>query len=289
MRKGFIALPILIFAAAIAVGLVGWLGIEKSGLSTGSVGLHSPPFMSTPVLPVLEQSVPRVKLSDILKLGSDQNKEEFVNQFFPAGEDILAQSITTVYGPKIFRLKDFPGMVFKILKVIKATGSAPSPSLGLCYDDTASSPEYDRQGFIILRPHNFSFNNGVGTNFPICFDSTTMDGLIKPAIFVEIEVINGGEKALDGNYLLEFDNDVHPGRETLAVSPDERSPMAVPASWSGTFYYSFGGLSSEQQEIRLVFGNYGMWLGLLGEDRLSKSEGGFIINFTNKTISEIPG
>lgn len=205
---------------------------------------------------------------------SAQSLPNFPTIQSPANE-LNAQFLTPIDLNYKFALKEYPETEFKISKITKAWG-------GVSIRGLRAPCNYVQQNqpiFIFIKD-------------TACQETTKLtDGVPSALIIADLEINNNSSRDLYGRFLqlmYDFKDDKQTSQRLAETNPNW---AGYGASLLSAKRITVGFIIPEtQNEISLLYGNYGAVLNqTIGEDLLNKTISGLIINFTDKTFSEISG
>mgnify|MGYP001569827042 CR=1 FL=1 len=203
-----------------------------------------------------------------------QAAQNFPSVQTPTNE-INAQFFNTIDLNYQFTLKEYPETQFKIIKITKAWGGIPIRGLRA----PCNYLEQDKPIFIFIKDAS-------------CLETSKQTDKADSALVVAyLEINNNGPANLYGKFL-QIMYDITDNGKTLqhlaAANPNLPGYETAPLSSKNVLV---GFIIPEiKNEITLLYGNYGTAIvQKTDEDFFSKTINGLIINFNDKTFSEIPG
>mgnify|MGYP001593692412 CR=1 FL=1 len=227
------------------------------------------------IIPPISSQLSSTSLKQSEENASSVQAQQNLPTVQPSANEINAQFLNTIDLNYQFTLKEYPETVFKILKITKAWGGVPIRGLRA----PCNYLEQDKPVFIFIKDTG-------------CQETTKLtDSVPSALVVIDLEINNNSSKDLYGRFLqlmYDFKNEGQIFQRLAGANPN----------WAG---YGTSLLSSKritigfiipetQNEAHLLYGNYGAIQNQTeGEDLLSKTINGLIIDFTNNTFSEIPG
>jgi len=191
-------------------------------------------------------------------------------------KSIVAGTIISVDANKEFTFKNMPGVTFRIKTISRISGVKKVP---LC----AATGQF----LYIPNP-----NDPITTGTCVGEKSLTGNGANLGLVAVDLEIDNQSNTYVNSRFLQIFYNpqggdDVE--SKLAPANPNLPAYGTLPHSTRRTVVTFM--LPVDQEQIQLVYGDYGKDIGLseTQESLLEKSVSGWIVNFTQKTVSDIPG
>ena len=197
------------------------------------------------------------------------------SSFSEPPKTVLAKNVIAIPGTHEFATKSLPNVTFTIEATGKLSGGVPVPACGAGSFFYLPDPDDSRK---------------LGS----CIDAKKLSliGNTPGIAYAILRIDNRSNAYVNGRFLQLFWN---PERgEVLESSLAEIVPRidsygALPFSSNRTVIGFL--IPADQEQVQLVFGEYGKATGISEsqESLLGKSIGGWIVNFTQKTMSDIPG
>ncbi len=188
---------------------------------------------------------------------------------------VLGKTMTTVAGSREFTFKSLPNVTFTVESVGRLSGGVAVPACGASSYLYLPDPDDSRKLGSCIDAKKLSLPNDT------------------PGIaYVVLRIDNRSNAYVNGRFLQLFWNPEHgDALESVhaQVVPPRDSYGALPFS-SRKVLIGFL-LPANQEQAQLVFGEYGKAPAAAesNETLLGKSIGGWIVNFAQKTILDIPG
>jgi hypothetical protein len=190
-------------------------------------------------------------------------------------QDILAKHIVTIPSDKTFSFSKYPNVTFRVNAVSRADGGVP---VALCGSGD----------FMFIRYTDIFSPPGA------CLDATKTltDGSPLALAVVDLEIDNRSNAFVDGRFVQILTT------RTVNGAPETDRATENPA-WTSYGARPFSTkrillgfeIPRDLEEVQLIFGDYGAAEGgnPSAEEFFGKTVGGYIVNFTAKTVTDIPG
>ncbi|MEY4731333.1 MAG: hypothetical protein RL681_279 [Candidatus Parcubacteria bacterium] len=188
---------------------------------------------------------------------------------------VLGKTVVAIPGTHEFVMKTLPGVTFTVEAAGRLSGGVPVPACGAGSFFYLPDPDDSRK---------------LGS----CIDTRklSLPGETPGIAYAVLRIDNKSNGYVNGRFLQLFWNSEH--GEALESSLADNIPRrdsygALPFSSRRTVIGFL--VPAGQEQIQLVFGEYGKAPGIAEtqETLLGKSVGGWIVNFVQKTMSDIPG
>jgi hypothetical protein len=255
----------IIVTAILLVGVVAWTFVENPDALNFGFGGASPTDTAK-ILPEQQTS----STSDAAP-GASQ-RISVTSAPADGDKNVIAQSVVTIGENRTFQLEDYPDVEFSLKRVALATGGVAIPMCGS--EATFMSVKFAPPA---SPPGN-------------CVNAVDYNEISPPALlYVGFELANNSAEYVGGDFVLALYSVTINGKQVI-----RKAQLDPP--WGGFGADAFSArtlpmgfiIPADQQEVRIIFGNYADKYGKhYSNNDFTRTEGGFVVNFKNKTITEL--